>query len=178
MLAGVGAQIDVLDRAPTRARTAAFNGSASPAIVNTERLCAGSDDASSTRTPATDRTAWSSVSTTSGRRPSLTLGTHSMMGIHGFVLHPQLQLPNSNYHHSQASTPIPMTSNLNANAIVQSRIGVRLGVGRGWGWALAVGSCRDPSNSLTHEGLCPIIDSPVFIGCPNRFAPIQQTRPH
>ncbi len=63
---------------------ASFSAAASPTIVSTERLCDASDERSSRRTPGVLRTAATSCSTTSGRRPSLRLGTDSMMAIGDF----------------------------------------------------------------------------------------------
>src|SRR5262249_45758095 len=60
------------------ARTAALRPRAVPAIVNTERLCAASEDQSSRRTSWTADTASVIDVTIADRRPSLTLGTHSM----------------------------------------------------------------------------------------------------
>ena len=69
------------------ASTAVLSGAASPTSVKTERLCEASDEWSSSRTPDTARMAAAIASTTSGRRPSLTFGMHSMIG-HAQVLVP------------------------------------------------------------------------------------------
>ena len=61
--------------------------SASPASVKTERLCAASDCTSSTRKPGTACSASARRWMTSGRRPSLTLGTHSMTAMTSSLLH-------------------------------------------------------------------------------------------
>src|SRR6185369_9454672 len=50
----------------------------SPTRVNTDRLCEGSDEWSSRRTPGMRPTASTIPAMTSERRPSLTFGTHSM----------------------------------------------------------------------------------------------------
>ena len=60
------------------ARIACLSGAGSPASVMTDRLCDASDDRSSSRAPGTRSIACTIRSTTSVRRPSLTLGTHSM----------------------------------------------------------------------------------------------------
>ena len=58
MLAAVGAQIDVGDGAlEQRQHRRARSPAASPASVNTDRLCDGSDEWSSRRTPGTARIA-------------------------------------------------------------------------------------------------------------------------
>ena len=59
-------------------RRALFNAEASPTSVKTERLWAGSEDVSSRVAPGTPPTAAARASTTSRRRPSLTLGTASI----------------------------------------------------------------------------------------------------
>ena len=63
---------------------------ASPAIVNTDRLCDASDEWSSRRTPGTPRIAAAIASTTSGRRPSLTLGMLSMIDMGTCIIPPIL----------------------------------------------------------------------------------------
>src|SRR4051812_7916749 len=60
------------------ASTARSTPSASPASVNTDRLCEGSEEWSSSLTPGSARIAAAMPSTISGRRPSLTFGTHSI----------------------------------------------------------------------------------------------------
>src|SRR5262249_25114671 len=60
------------------ASTAASTPEASPASVRTDRLCDGSEETSSSRTPGTLRTASAIDVTTSARCPSLTLGMHSI----------------------------------------------------------------------------------------------------
>src|SRR5260370_23951875 len=59
--------------------TACSRPAASPTIVNTDRLCDASDEWSSSRTPATPLIASTIAAMTWGRRPSLTLGMHSMI---------------------------------------------------------------------------------------------------
>src|SRR5690349_399350 len=75
--------------AAARARTKAASATAAaePTKVNTARLCEGSASRSSIFTPGTAATAPPSASSTSCRRPSLTLGTHSMISSIGSAVH-------------------------------------------------------------------------------------------
>ena len=63
---------------PTPAVAARTTGSALPAKVTTLRLCVSSREWSSTVTPSIWPMARTISSTTSGRRPSLKFGTHSI----------------------------------------------------------------------------------------------------
>ena len=65
-------------RVRTSASTAARTPAASPANVNTERLCDASDETSSSATPATAADGVGHRRNDLGRRPSLTFGTHSI----------------------------------------------------------------------------------------------------
>ena len=78
VLAAMPAKIDVGDGRSNSARTARSTPSASPASVKTDRLCDGSEEWSSRRTPGIARTAAAIAAMTSGRRPSLTFGMHSI----------------------------------------------------------------------------------------------------
>ena len=63
---------------PTAAVAALTTGSAEPAKVTTDRLWVSSREKSRSVTPSIDLTARTISSTTSGRRPSEKLGTHSI----------------------------------------------------------------------------------------------------
>ena len=63
------------------ASVAALSAGASPTIVKTDRLWDESDEKSSSRTPGVSRIAAAIRWITSGRRPSLTFGIDSIIGI-------------------------------------------------------------------------------------------------
>ena len=81
MLALVSAQVDDCSVASTIAITAAVASSASPASVKTERLCDASDEQSSTRDVRHCCDGGHDSLDDVSRRPSLMLGTHSMIGM-------------------------------------------------------------------------------------------------
>ena len=67
-------------------KAASAIGPSWPTKVTTQRLCVGSLCTSSRLTPSTLRTASAICSITSGRRPSLKLGMHSMRVTRGLRL--------------------------------------------------------------------------------------------
>ena len=70
-------EVDLGERRLVEREEPRWSPSGSPARVSTERLWSGSEETSSSRTPGGEDAAAASRATTSGRRPSLTLGTHS-----------------------------------------------------------------------------------------------------
>src|SRR5579864_9555793 len=67
-------------------RAASYTAPEAPTMVSTVPLCSGSGETSSRRAPVAAAAAPARRAITSARRPSLTLGTHSMRGVGALLL--------------------------------------------------------------------------------------------